>query len=277
MTAHPTPEELEQELTDLQRQLQVQAQQDAAERRQLAATLEGLAQQLDDLDALKQQRSQALAQAQAAGDRIQDLEQQVCDLQAQLEQLQRRAKEPRPAPALDGTLSAEPIRTAANRTAFISPVARPPRAAAPPAVSRGWQLLLGTACLGLLLGLGLGLGLHTQLRQRNPSAAPQAAAITMLELRADEPSWLEVRTSSGRSLFVGELQGGKRFAIGTGLQVRAGRPDLVTVRLGNAPARPLGRIEDVDWHRFSHSGSTTQEPQQSKKSRNQHESGQQQN
>lgn len=246
MTAHPMSAELERELANLQRQLQELAEQDAAERRQLAATLEGLAQQLDDLDTLHQQRSQALEQARAARERIQELEQQVRDLQAQLEQRHRQAQEPRPAA----------------------------KAAVAPA-TRGRQLVLGTAGLGLLLGLGLGV--HHQLRQRNPAAAPQAAATTMLELQADQPSWLEVRSNSGQNLFVGELQGSKRFAIGAGLQVLAGRPDLVTVRLGTAPPRPLGRIEDVDWHRFSPGGSATQEPQQSNQSRNQEESGQQQN
>lgn len=280
MTVPPTPEELEQQLADLQHQLQDQAEQDAAERRQLASTLEGLAQQLDDLDALKQQRSQALAQARAAGERIQELEQQVRDLQAQLGQLQRQTQEPPPASAPAGIPLAEPVRTAASRAEAVRtdasrPVARPPRAAAPPAVSRGRKLLLATAGLGLLLGLGLGL--HQQLRQRNPAAAPPPTATAVLELQADQPSWLEVRSSSGRNLFVGELRGRKRFALGSGLQVLAGRPDLVSVRLDNGPARPLGRIEDVNWHRFTPSGSAAQERQQSDQSRNQHQGGEQQN
>lgn len=136
-------------------------------------------------------------------------------------------------------------------------------------------MVAGTACLGLLLGLALGL--QHQLRQGKPTAAPQPAATAVLELQAAQPSWLEVRSNTGQKIFVGELQGSKRFALGSGLQVLAGRPDLVTVRLGDASPRPLGRIEDVDWHRFSPGDSAAQGEQQASQGQRQGQNDQQQN
>lgn len=220
MSAHPTPEELEEQLADLQRQLQEQAEQDAAERHQLAATLDGLAQQLASVEAL---------------------EQQVRELQTQLDQARAQPQQSQPPQSLPG----------------------PP----PPKKSRRRLVVASTAGLGLVLGLALGL--QHQLQQRDPTAAPQPAATAVLELQADQPSWLEVRSNTGQKMFVGELQGSKRFALGSGLQVLAGRPDLVTVRLGDMPPRPLGRIEDVDWHRFAPTGSAAQSKQQTKQGQEQ--------
>ena len=220
MTEPPTPEELQQQLASLQGQLGEQAEQDAAERRQLAATLEGLAQQLESVEAL---------------------ERQMRELQSQLDQARAQQQHSQPPRSIPD----------------------PP----PPKKHRRRLVVVGTAGLGLLLGLALGL--QRQLRQRNPATAPQVAAPMVLELQAEQPSWLEVRSNSGQNLFVGELQGSRRFILGSGLQVLAGRPDLVSVRLGDGPARPLGRIEDVNWHRFSPGDSTGQSQRQGQDSQQQ--------
>ncbi|MFQ6537533.1 MULTISPECIES: helix-turn-helix domain-containing protein [Aphanothece] len=79
------------------------------------------------------------------------------------------------------------------------------------------------------------------------TATPAAA----LRLQARQPSWIEVRTSSGTSLFRGTLEGEQTFPLKDGeLLVLAGRPDLVDVTVGGAQARPLGTIDKVTWHRF---------------------------
>ena len=80
--------------------------------------------------------------------------------------------------------------------------------------------------------------------------ATTTATAAQLELVAGEPSWLEVRQLNGKSLYVGELVGRQRFALGEGLQVLAGRPDLVRVQVGDAPARVLGSVETVEWQTF---------------------------
>ncbi len=77
---------------------------------------------------------------------------------------------------------------------------------------------------------------------------------TELVLRSTEPSWLAVRTADGASLFEGTFQGQRAFPLGRGLQVRAGRPDLVTARVGGGPARALGPIEQIRWWSFRPAG-----------------------
>lgn len=72
-----------------------------------------------------------------------------------------------------------------------------------------------------------------------------------LVLKPSQPSWVEVRGADGTTLFRGSLEQEQRFPLATGLEVLAGRPDLVQVSLGEAPATPMGAIEDVRWRRFS--------------------------
>ena len=90
--------------------------------------------------------------------------------------------------------------------------------------------------------------------QAKPSAAPVAAkpkpAATSITLKTAQSSWLEVRTGAGKQLFEGTFKGERRFPLAGGLQVLAGRPDLVLVSQGNAPAKPLGRIDQIRWVSF---------------------------
>jgi cytoskeletal protein RodZ len=83
-----------------------------------------------------------------------------------------------------------------------------------------------------------------------PAPAPKAAPDQLL-LRSAGPSWLEVRDTAGGTLFRGTFTGEKRFPLGRGLRVLAGRPDLVTAAIGGAEARPLGRIDQVEWRSFT--------------------------
>jgi transcriptional regulator with XRE-family HTH domain len=66
-------------------------------------------------------------------------------------------------------------------------------------------------------------------------------------LSASDPSWLEVRTAGNTVLFKGTFKGERRFPLGRGLKLLAGRPDLVRLSLGEGTAQPLGRIDQIRW------------------------------
>jgi cytoskeleton protein RodZ len=83
----------------------------------------------------------------------------------------------------------------------------------------------------------------------SPAAQP-AAAEAVLVLRASEASWVEVRTLAGERMFEGTLQGEKRFPLGRGLEVMAGRPYAVTASVGEQPPRALGKVDEIVWRRF---------------------------
>lgn len=83
-----------------------------------------------------------------------------------------------------------------------------------------------------------------------PVAEPARAAPGELRLKTLGLSWMEVRTLSGTTLFMGNLQGERSFPLGRGLRISAGRPDLVTVERHSEPARTLGGIREIGWHTF---------------------------
>lgn len=89
------------------------------------------------------------------------------------------------------------------------------------------------------------------------ASAAEAADDTMLVLSSQPASWIAVRDRNGLQLFAGMVEGEKRFPLGQGLEVLAGRPDLVQVSSGSARPRALGGISDVKWRRF---GSAVQAP-----------------
>lgn len=130
------------------------------------------------------------------------------------------------------------------------------RAKQPVRMSSSWPRALlwgiaGTAVLGLsLLALGP-LGRQYPLAQflRVGTATPtDPNALGPEELQIiSKGSWIEVEDASGSPLFAGILEGDRRFPIGPGLRLNAGRPDLVRYRIGKRPAAPLGAIEDVGW------------------------------
>lgn len=87
-----------------------------------------------------------------------------------------------------------------------------------------------------------------------PAPAPAAMTepkVTELKLSSEQPSWVAVRNGDGKSLYEGTLLGSKTFPLQGGLEVLAGRPDLVQVSLGNQPARPLGKIDQIRWVRLN--------------------------
>jgi transcriptional regulator with XRE-family HTH domain len=114
----------------------------------------------------------------------------------------------------------------------------------------------------LLLGFGAGIAaVVAALQGRRPPAegptavqprAPRPAPAPTLEVSSGEPAWLTVRAVGASTvLFDGTLQGRRSFPLGLqGLELRSGRPDLVLVRQGSGPQRPLGPIDRIAWVAF---------------------------
>lgn len=157
-----------------------------------------------------------------------------------------------------------------RRRAPISPLQRRP-ATSPARKGRslGWLwgalLLLGGGGLGVAALQGKVFAPQTS-RPPSPAAttnpgvtpgqamaagAPSRPAADALVLQTRQPSWLEVRNGAGVTLFRGTFTGEKRFPMGQGLRVLAGRPDLVTASAGSQAPRSLGRIDQVVWRTFT--------------------------
>ena len=149
----------------------------------------------------------------------------------------------------------------------ILPPSRPPNPATPlPPRRRRWWLAFGSLAALLVAGGGF---LHTtrQPPRAQPQRIPSPAAKTRpgtpasttqrvtpapgeLLLKTKGISWMEVRTLTGATLFIGTLQGSHTFPLGQGLRISAGRPDLVTVEAHGESARILGGIREIGWHTF---------------------------
>ena len=184
------------------------------------------------------------------------------------------------APAWTKEATPSPTRRSRAQPAQAGRAPTPARARAPErAGSRPpGPLLAGAALLLSTTAVGLGLlwqrspwapGNTGQVNSSAPKAssapttapaippsapvakAPAPAGPALLVLRSQEPSWLEVRDSQGATLFEGTLQGEKRFPLGQGLRVMAGRPDLVRAAVDGQEPRVLGPINQVIWRSFS--------------------------
>ena len=184
------------------------------------------------------------------------------------------------APAWTKEATPSPTRRSRAQPAQAGRAPTPARARAPErAGSRPpGPLLAGAALLLSTTAVGLGLlwqrspwapGNTGQVNSSAPKAssapttapaippsapvakAPAPAGPALLVLRSQEPSWLEVRDSQGATLFEGTLQGEKRFPLGQGLRVMAGRPDLVRAAVDGQEPRLLGPINQVIWRSFA--------------------------
>ncbi len=94
-----------------------------------------------------------------------------------------------------------------------------------------------------------------------PAAAPGSPAAGAGPARAQEllviargPSWIELRNSQGRTVYRALLKGRKRFRLGAGLSLKAGRPKLLRVQLGSGPSQALPPGGWRTWHRFKPPG-----------------------
>ncbi|MEB3300853.1 MAG: helix-turn-helix domain-containing protein [Cyanobacteriota bacterium] len=186
---------------------------------------------------------------------------------------QSRLMEHRPAARSN---PADGLPTSLPRRASMAPppASRARRRASSPQPSFPWRWPL--AALLAAAGATAAWLLFNQTPTRPPaaptSAAPPVAPTTAatppaapsendtLRLLASEPSWVEVRDATGRTLFEGTLSGEKRFPIGGGLEVIAGRPYAVRAAIGSASPTPLGGVDDIRWKRFSPGGLTPTAP-----------------
>jgi cytoskeleton protein RodZ len=161
--------------------------------------------------------------------------------------------------ALRSPAAAEPGPGAAKRAAG-GPGTSPNQ----PRSRRPWLKPLAAVVAVPLLGwLGFSGWMHWQrtlLQNAAPAAlqgqstrgaATPASAADQLTLSSKASSWLAVRDNKGTMLFEGTFTGQKRFPVGRGLEVLAGRPDLVLASLGGTTPEPLGPIEAVRWRRVS--------------------------
>lgn len=66
------------------------------------------------------------------------------------------------------------------------------------------------------------------------------------------PSWVRVERLDGGMVFDAILESGQRkgLALGSGLRIRSGRPDLLHVGVGISPAQRLASVSDLDWFEF---------------------------
>lgn len=113
----------------------------------------------------------------------------------------------------------------------------------------------------LLAGLSVASGLALMIRSlwiRRDATSPVSAVReqpqpgSTLLLTAKGPTWLEVQTSSGRTLHYGLAKPGTySFAANPSLRIRAGRPDLVMITFAGSTA-PLGSIDATGWHLYKH-------------------------
>ena len=111
----------------------------------------------------------------------------------------------------------------------------------------GWQHRgqgLARACTGIV---GRAMPAQESVSSRPRLAAKPAVPADQLLVNASQPSWLEVQNASRQVLFKGTFKGERRFPLGQGLKVLAGRPDLVQVSVGGRAARPLGTIDQIRW------------------------------
>ena len=139
------------------------------------------------------------------------------------------------------------------------------RAPTKPAQTSG-RLAITAAILVALSGAGAAGWQQWQRHQARPAQAQLLTEIPpvvrdresgsgslepdQLQLTSSQPSWLEIKTKTGTTLFRGTFTGERRFDLGQGLEVLAGRPDLVRAQMGDGADQPLGRIDQVRWRSF---------------------------
>ena len=96
-----------------------------------------------------------------------------------------------------------------------------------------------------------GIGPELSARLLADPASSRAAELLVI---TSGPSWIELRDPQGRTVYGALLEGRQRFRLGAGLSLRAGRPELVQVQLGDGPAQALPPGEWWSWHRFQPPG-----------------------
>ena len=118
----------------------------------------------------------------------------------------------------------------------------------------GFAVLIGLGSIGfkqLNFNHLSGKKQEIKIQVSAPKIAAPAPTNKNLRLIANQNAWLAVRELDGKKLiFEGKFKGTRIFTLGKGLELRSGRPDLVQVQFGTAAAKPLGRIEVIEWVKF---------------------------
>ena len=86
---------------------------------------------------------------------------------------------------------------------------------------------------------------------RNTRPPSPAAADTTITVVTIKPSWIALRNKQGKMLFEGMIDQEKTVDASNGLEIYAGRPDLVSVKRDGAAGGPLGAIDQVRWYELS--------------------------
>ena len=116
------------------------------------------------------------------------------------------------------------------------------------------QWLFTGARTALWVGLGAGLVWGANQLRPFPQLSEHAAPLPVagvpggqLRLQSSGPSWVEVRSFEGQTLYGAILQGQVLLPLGRGVKVLAGRPDLVRVSVAGQRPKVLGRIDQIAW------------------------------
>lgn len=214
-----------------------------------------------------QQRLEALIHTcEMLNVRMEEFEQVLLNLEGRLQSLPPRAyplplaiPRKRKAPGMPKTSARDPIQLQPKPSGPSPSPGRCPRWGGrwrwPWRLQRQRLLLLG-----LLLLLPT-LGVVWQGYQPTPTTsalAPELPASqpampereSTLEIQARGPTWLEVKSNSGKTLYFGMMKPGRlSFPVQSGLLIRAGRPHLVVVSFRNR-TQPLGKAKDLGWKQF---------------------------
>ena len=183
-------------------------------------------------------------------------------LRRRLAARRRRELKANASPDLAAKLSPARPSASSSPSPHSAPVAPSQPKAQPQSHSqrRAWQAV---AQATLLVGVGAALvwgayqiKLATSSRgafsPRPGAVAGGGAAFSpvppgQLRLESPKPSWVEVRTLEGRTLYAAILKGRVQLPLGGGLKVLAGRPDLVRASRGAELPQPLGTIDRITW------------------------------
>jgi hypothetical protein len=167
-------------------------------------------------------------------------------LRRRLEARRRRALKAKGALANPDLAQAIPVSRSAQQSSSRAPWG-PARAKAALLVGLGAGLVWGANQLRPLPRLPL-----SQAGPSKPASPVPGSGVPLgqLRLQSAQPSWVEVRSLEGASLYAAILQGQVQVPVGQGVKVLAGRPDLVVVSRAGQPPKALGRIDRIEWVEF---------------------------
>lgn len=83
-----------------------------------------------------------------------------------------------------------------------------------------------------------------------PEIASKAHLNRTITLRASAPSWVEVQElASGKTVLVDVIQPGnyKIVSVGSGLRLRSGRPELLSLQFDDREPEPFGQHHGLGW------------------------------